>query len=433
MHRMRLGLPHALAGAVLALLCACSAPMGVPAVEADGGGKCGSGKARACKCDEGRTGVAQCLAGGDWGECWCGETFAQDGGLEAPDGAPDASAPDDGRVQEPLGLPKSGAQCEQAYEVRAHAASGLGDPYLIPGSGSLGLGPTVDPSVCFYFKAPYPLDSEALSFVNLPDEVSRPQQWLLYGVDQSKHTDGEIGPCSGLEASAYLLAAFTPGSDDLVMPSDVGLALPSGPDAGLILALRYQDPGQTELLDRSGVRICTSDKGSRAHSAAVHFTGSEAVCIPAGAQNYQVSGTCSPRTDEGDIHILSVWPHMHQLGTRMQMTIHRMNGTSELLLDQPYAFGAETHYAEDAVLSPGDTLETRCFYDNDRLAAVPYGKGATDEMCYGWVTAWPAGALSVDPNKLDALRSWSLGADATKRCLDPLGILGSCNGAADVP
>ena len=369
--------------------------------------------------------------GGDWGECACTTQIGTsiDGGFVATTDAHTS----DGAANDPFAMPQSTAECEQPFDVMAHAATGKSDPYLIPGRGSVGLGANVGQSICFYFKPPFPGPALAKTFITLPDAVGRANRWTLYGVDSTSHADGELSPCDATEPEAYILAGFAPGSGDVKLPDDVALALPSGPKAGLILEVHYDDPGQTELLDRTGVRICAVAAGTRAHTAASHFTGSEAVCIPAGAKDFEISGTCNPRTDMGEVHVLRIWPHMHRRGRRMQVALKHADGSRVTLFDEDFALYAQQPPAQDIVLQPGDALVTSCFYENDGLFSVPYGVTAADEQCYAFVTAWPAGALSTDPATLDPWRKLSLGDHANERCLDPLGILDSCNGAADYP
>jgi hypothetical protein len=405
----------------------------VQSVEVADGGPCGRGKARSCECDDGRRGIAHCMVGSDWSECYCGDSFVSDDdhdGVRADDGGVH-TRPGGGR-DNPLGGARPSAACTQPIDVRAHSPRSKSEPYLVQRPlTQLGDGPA---PICFYFSTPYPADERAVSFQPLPDETSRPLRWLLYGVDDAKHADGEVGPCSGTEPGAYLLAGFYPGSEAVALPSDVSLALPTGAKAGLVLALYYDTPKLVALLDRTGVRICRGDASKRPITAAVHVVGTEAICVPPARQGYEVSGTCAPRTDRGDIHILSVWPHMHQRGRRMQVSIKRADGSVEPLAEQTFPQQRATYPSRTgAVLASGDTLETRCWFDNSGIFPVSFGADAEDENCFAFVTAWPAGALTVDPAALDPLRALSLTERASRRCLDPFGILGSCNGLADSP
>jgi hypothetical protein len=54
-------------------------------------------------------------------------------------------------------------------------------------------------------------------------------------------------------------------------------------------------------------------------------------------------------------------------------------------------------------------------------------------MCYNFVVAWPAKALSIDPATLSDWEVESLSAQQDRRCVKPLSIGGSCNGVDDLP
>lgn len=415
---------------LVAGLSACSARTAIDIEESDGG-PCGRGKARSCECEDGERGIAQCLVGGDWSACHCGSSsYDFDEGKD--DGGRREVVPSPKPNDQPLGGPKSNLACDESFDVRAHSADSKTEPYLVPSGLPAAGGP--NNAVCFYFRAPFLSGAQAVAFQPLRDETTQPHHWRLFGVDSAKHADGEVGPCNGAEPGAYLLASFNPASEGRELPPDVGLVLPSGETAGLVLEVHYADTGLTELLDRTGVRVCTSGSVARDKAAAVHFLGTEGICVPPAHTGYEVVGSCSPRADQGDIHILNVAPHMHRLGRHMQVNIRRRDGRVEVLHDEPfYYLGTKLEHATDVVISPGDTLETRCTYENDTIMAVPFGEKTSDEMCFAFVTAWPAGALSVDPLTLDPLRTLSVGVQASRRCLDPIGILGSCNGFADSP
>jgi hypothetical protein len=378
-------------------------------------GPCGRGKARSCQCDDGAKGVAQCLSGDDWGECVCNPSSLE---LDQDAALPEADS--DGATFEDPAL----ADCESRFDFRAHASADFGAPFRVPARNLF----SERQRVCFYFRVPYVFDSVALGFSALLYETPGLRSWMLYGLDQSTHADGEVSACNGAEPGAYLLAAFAPGVSDVRMPADVGLSLPHGARAGIVLEVQY-DSGAEEVLDRTGVRVCAARTTSRRHTASVHFTGSQGICIPPGARDHEVRGICEPRTDRGPIHVLDVWPAMHQHGRRMQVTVLRANGERELMHDAPFAFADQQRFApRDVTLLAGDTLETRCYFDNHSLVPVAFGESADEETCFGFITAWPAGALSSNP--LGALGS-ALGIEPDRSCLNPADILLSCAGPVD--
>jgi hypothetical protein len=322
------------------------------------------------------------------------------------------------------------ADCANYYELRAHGGTGETDttPFAVPKGGDLG-----NQYMCFYFKPPYEPEAQALWFDSLFDhsDTRYLHHWLLYGIDAAHHPSGTSGPCSAAEPGAYLLAGWAPGAVPSTMPPGVGLQMPTGPNAGLILEVHYYNPQQQDVTDRTGVKFCTVPKGTRPNTAAVHFTGSEGICIEPNSRK-EVVGPCIPRADmRQDIHIVNVWPHMHKYGRRMKIEILRVNGTVETLHDEPFDFNSQIAYPKDVVLKPGDLMQTRCYYENMSADRVHFGERTQDEMCFGFVTAWPAGALQNDPLRLDQILGGGL--QPTRRCLDPLGILQSCNGLGDYP
>ena len=322
----------------------------------------------------------------------------------------------DGEADPPERMPDD---CEQTLEFRAHG----GTPRDDGSKFALDAHPVDDNQhQCFYFDALYGADQGMLWYEPIVDNKPVLHHWVLYGVDKKTHENGTSAPCEATDLGSYALAGWAPGANNTVVPDDVALTLPSGPNAGLILQLHYYNSTGRPQDDASGIRLCTGAKNRRAHTAAIHMLDNQNICLAPGADT-QVAGTCSPRTDMGDIHITGVWPHMHKLGRRMQLTINRVDGTKEIIHDTPFDFNAQVFYPQDSVvMHKGDTLETRCFFKNDTAKQVRFGELTQNEMCLAFVTAWPAGALA------DALSTAAgpVGLNLVNRCNDLLAGLPIC-------
>jgi mono/diheme cytochrome c family protein len=313
------------------------------------------------------------------------------------------------------------ADCQETFEITAHGDK-LEEPFKIAANPK----DVGNQYHCFYFSPPYKADSGVLWFESILDNTKNLHHWILYATDNATHASGTSAACNASEPGSYFVAGWAPGANNVVVPKDTSLELPSGPNAGLILELHYYNNTGAAQVDKSGLRFCTAPKSSRKNVAAVHTTGSEGICLDPGEKE-DVVGKCSPRTDMGDIHIVGVWPHMHKLARRQKLVVQRAGGTSETIHDEPFDFNAQIFYPKDVVLHPGDKLDTHCLYDNDTNGQVHFGENTQQEMCYSFIMAWPAGALANAPSFLDS------GAYSLNRCAENLSILNSCNGAQDAP
>jgi Copper type II ascorbate-dependent monooxygenase, C-terminal domain/Copper type II ascorbate-dependent monooxygenase, N-terminal domain len=331
-------------------------------------------------------------------------------------------------------LPTGGpGDCDSYYELRAH-----GQPQLTDKTGFDVPANPIDSNnmyECFYFDAPYEAGSQGLWFAPLVDNAQVLHHWLLYGADDETALSGAPGTfssCVASEPGRWLIAGWAPGAPAVTMPAGVGLKM----SKKLVLEVHYYNNTGAAAKDRSGVKFCTANQGARPHTAGVHFTGSEGICIDPGSKR-EVAGQCSPdydKGDNGDIHIVNVWPHMHLASYRMRIVINRATGGQEVLHDEPFDFNNQLAWPkQDVVLHRGDTMETRCYYDNKTTERVHFGERTQDEMCYGFITAWPAGSLVTAGVLLNPINWVALPIQPALRCLDPTGILQSCNGIADYP
>jgi hypothetical protein len=337
-------------------------------------------------------------------------TSAGDGGVSADAGYNPGS-----------NLPKP-SDCAETFSLTAHGTTGENDKTKFKMSSM----PALEGNQyhCFYFKPPYEAGSGMLWYDSILDNKARLHHWILYATDNATHASGTSAPCNAAEPGAYFVAGWAPGATNASVPPDALLQLPSGPSAGLILEVHYYNDSGMEQLDGSGLTFCTGKPGVRPHTAGIHTLGSEGICVQPGVRAQEVVGSCTPRTDRGDIHITGVWPHMHKTARRQKVVIKRKGGASEVIHDEPFDFNAQIFYPKgDVVVKPGDTVETHCYYDNDSTTPIHFGERTQDEMCYSFISAWPAGALTPS----------IASSQGVNRCADDLSILGSCNGIADRP
>jgi hypothetical protein len=304
----------------------------------------------------------------------------------APAGAGTCESQPGGAVEPDPGA-TSGASdwaedCETVHQVRAHAVGDTAAEYHVTPDQT-------DAYICWYFDAPYADEVQGLQFRSVIDESPVVHHWLLYGTDQLPQPAGTVAPCGGVGTGATLITGWAPGRDDLSMPDDVGLQMPGGAGAGLILQIHYYANGM-DVRDGSGVDFCTT-RSFRDNTASISWLGTVNINVPAGAAG-SATGVCQPGAQE-PIHILRTWPHMHLHGRHMSLTVQRAAGGSETLLDQPFNFDFQTSYETPLTLMPGDSIETVCEFQNTADTTATFGEGTGDEMCFAFVYAYPAGAL----------------------------------------
>jgi hypothetical protein len=270
------------------------------------------------------------------------------------------------------------------YTVHAHGQSTPGDtsPWLVDDQHY----------ACFYFDQPWPDGAQGVYFA--PDYDHHPElvhHWIVYLDQNGINPDGTATKCSGLhETNPTMVAGWAPGSDNNDLPADVGMFL-SPPNKKLLLEMHfYHDGVSAPIATTSGVKICTANT-PRKHTATISMLGSEYINVePKSAATVQ--GTCTPQYD-GEIHILRSWPHMHEIGTGMRTDITFADGRTQTLGPWPFDFNNQVSYSTPVTIRPGDRLTTTCEYFNPRDTVVSTGTSTDSEMCFNFVTAYPAGAL----------------------------------------
>jgi hypothetical protein len=305
-------------------------------------------------------------------------------------GAPDADHGDAGTVAPDAPGMNATADCNRVAEFRAHREPVPGDatPFVIDGE--------TDRIECFVFRAPWSDAAHALRFEPLIDNEAVVHHVSLAAVERATEytVDGKVSPCRpDQDPVTYALAFWLPGIGASVMPDGVGFRLPRGENMHYLLQVHYSArDGAHE--DRSGFRICaTTDL--RAEEAQIHWLGSERIAVSAGA-SANVDSTCRVR-GEDPVHVISIMPHMHQLGRRMRIDRIGVDGVSRVVHDEAFDFWQQRIYPTDWVLAPGETLRTTCAYDNTTDHEVKYGHFTADEMCYAFAVAYPPGRLSDRP------------------------------------
>jgi len=270
--------------------------------------------------------------------------------------------------------PERPVDADECVQLLSYDGANASAPYPVP---------TGENYINFNFSNPWAgqaVQAVAINHIVPPEAETVVHHTLLYqGEDTGR---AGVAPSGGQHGSDVLIAGWVPGASNTLMPNDVGLQLGGG-DYTIEIHF-FNSTGQTQHA-AAGLEMCvTYDK--RPNEAAVHWLGQE-LQIGLPAQTWQ--GTCTPDFSKGPVTILTSWPHMHLQGNRMTTVINRGGGAQETLVDEPFDFYYQKTYDTPTVLNEGDTLTTTCQFKQP----MSFGTSTTEEMCYNFVVAYPAGGL----------------------------------------
>jgi hypothetical protein len=259
----------------------------------------------------------------------------------------------------------------KCYKFLTHAQGDKDAPYM-HGPG--------EEYVNFSFKAPWTGTVYTRAHKLAVGDAPILHHWLLY-IDQRAGIDGGIsGNSTGIHPSSNLLHAWAPGADPLYLDPDVGMKLDD--TVGLTLEAHFNNATGKVGSDHNGAEICVTTKVPK-YMVDMTWTGSESI-VGTSAQ-----GTCTPRS-QMPIHIIAAQPHMHKKGIHMKVVVNRAGGMKEVIHDEDFNFDNQRYYIENTILMPGDTFTTTCTYN----APATFGQSTSNEMCYWFPIAWPAGSMA---------------------------------------
>jgi hypothetical protein len=285
-------------------------------------------------------------------------------------------------------IPRAGETC---YDLPNHEGMTPGDktPYsVMPG----------EHYEQFYYKVPWPADVVATRFGAKFDNVKVLHHWLLFASAKPVSLNGTHETTIGTQLgdSAELIGGWAVGGNDVELPDDAGLELPS--DGLLNVQWHFYNQGSTFEDDSSMVQVCTIPRAMRKNIASLSWLGTEDFNSVLGMPPHETSqfgGTCT--NDSGaPITILAFWPHMHKLGRHMTSIVTRNDGMTEMVFDKQFDFNYQIVYQQSPriVLQPGESITSTCTFDNITDLPVAYGPSTEEEMCYQFTMAYPARALS---------------------------------------
>jgi hypothetical protein len=200
------------------------------------------------------------------------------------------------------------------------------------------------------------------------------------------YTNPTPGNGPGFPAPLGALGGWTPGHAPRRLPEGVALQVPRGAD--LVMEVHYHPSGKPETdKTRFGLYFARGTIDKRLRMADVSNITFE---IPPGEPDYVATATARVPFD---ITVLSVTPHMHNLGRSMEMTATLPDGTKRSVVDVPrwdFRWQPSYRYKTPLKLPQGTRLDLSAHFDNtDKNPDQPHrpprlvkwGESTSDEMC----------------------------------------------------
>ncbi len=186
--------------------------------------------------------------------------------------------------------------------------------------------------------------------------------------------------------SLDVLGAWSPGARPTPLPSGTAVIIPG--KTRIIMQVHYHPHDLQVAPDRTDIGIYFA-KGAVKKQLHYDFLVNDEFVIPAGAHDYRVDADGSVPTD---LHLVSIYPHMHLLGQKISVDAVMPNGGHACLVDVPhyeFAWQGQYIYSNPIALPKGARLHLEAHFDNSEdnvmnpnspPKAVRFGEASTDEM-----------------------------------------------------
>jgi hypothetical protein len=244
------------------------------------------------------------------------------------------------------------------------------------------LQPGEEKYICYQFYSP-----DTAVAITRVDEVSVPgiHHMFLF------QAFGRNEPDAPHECNTLIKTTWNPiwvantGEHSLQVPTGTGFVI--APGTQYIVQLHMQNSGDEPLDIRGGINLTYEHDVASLIPAGMYGIGSFALEIPGLATNYQVPVSCTP---DKDLNVFGVLPHMHKLGTKIELQRTPIDGDASMFYKvDPWLFGDQPLDMLDAKITAGEKLDLTCTYTNPSNQSVKYGESSDQEMCFFLLFYYP--------------------------------------------
>jgi len=168
------------------------------------------------------------------------------------------------------------------------------------------------------------------------------------------------------------------GAHELNLPAGTGFVI--APDTQYIIQLHIQNTGDEAITVRGGVNLTYEHATSTVTPAGIYAFGNYQIDLPPQSTGTEVPVSCTPGKQ---MNVFGAFPHMHKLGSKIELVRTPMGGTPSMFYKvDPWDFGNAPVDMVDETVTPTDTFDLTCTFDNPLDHRVGFGESSDDEMCF---------------------------------------------------
>jgi hypothetical protein len=285
------------------------------------------------------------------------------------------------------GAPSGSAACDnKPAETGVTPLSCTPDQLIRPAS-KFAVTDATDEYVCYGFDTNATAKRHVIAGAPRIDNTKVVHHILLFQADSAVSPVPQ--PCGAGGGKGWrLVTGWAPGGKNFELPPEAGFAEEAGVTHWAVQIHYNNTAGLQGQLDETGYDLCSTDQ-LRPNDADILATGTLQISIPPRATHTTTCNMTVP-AQFGSIKVVSSWAHMHKLG-QAEYAKRIRAGAETTILDAPtYDFNVGAGAQSVAVdIAAGDTIQTMCQWKNGSDAAVTFGEGTADEMCFAFLTYYP--------------------------------------------
>ncbi|GFN79659.1 dopamine beta-hydroxylase [Plakobranchus ocellatus] len=268
--------------------------------------------------------------------------------------------------------------------------------------------PTDTNYYCMTFDLPTDQDYHVIANEPIIDNADVLHHILVYACEEENATAIPVPRSCGMEAESHcgsIIGLWTVGSPGFCFGENAGFRFGKSAFKRVKLEIHYNNPMmRSGMTDKSGIRLYFQPATPDLEDMVTLTLGTNLFEIPPGKPRYEVKsvckGSCTSAMVREPAKIYAALNHMHYMGTAMMIELFR-NGQkiADITNEGVYNYDSPKLFTHSPALDlqKGDEIKTTCVYNSmgsDR--SVFYGEATSDEMCYGFVFAYPKNAFEFD-------------------------------------